>query len=213
MPHIDLEHIIRTVGYFGIFAAIFAETGLFVGIILPGDSLLFTAGFLASQDYFQIVVLCLIVFTASFLGDNTGYVIGHRLGRRLFIREESRFFKPEYPLKGQEFLQKHGGRAILIGKFMPIVRTMVPMVAGASHMEYKRFVTFNIIGGLIWAVGVTMAGYFLGNTIPGVDKYLLPIIAVVIIVSVAPSAIHIYRENGDEIKSEIRRRWAERRPA
>jgi membrane-associated protein len=211
MPHFDLEHIIRTVGYFGVGFAIFAETGLFIGILLPGDSLLFTAGFLASQDYFNIALLCVIVFCASFAGDNTGYFIGHRLGRRLFTRSESRFFKPEYPLKGQQFLNTHGGKAILLGKFMPIVRTMVPMVAGASGMEYRKFVTFNIAGGLIWAVGVTLAGYFLGSTIPGVDKYLLPIIALVIIVSVAPSAIHIYRENGDQIKAVVRRRLSERR--
>jgi membrane-associated protein len=211
MPHFDIEHIIRTVGYVGIFLAVFAETGLFVGIVLPGDSLLFTAGFLASQDYFNIWLLCILVFMASVLGDNTGYLIGHRLGRRLFTRPESRIFKPEYPLKGQEFLNKHGGRAILLGKFMPIVRTMIPMVAGASHMEYRKFLRFNLLGGLIWGVGVTVAGYFLGTHIPGVDKYLLPIIALVIIVSIAPSAIHIYRESGDEIKAEIRRRWDARR--
>jgi membrane-associated protein len=211
MPHFDLEHIIRTVGYFGIALAVFAETGLFVGILLPGDSLLFTAGFLASQDYFNIALLCLIIFCASFAGDNTGYFIGHKLGRRLFTRSESRFFKPEYPLRAQVFLNKHGGKAILLGKFMPIVRTMVPMVAGASGMDYRKFLTFNIAGGMIWGVGVTMAGYFLGSTIPGVDKYLLPIVALVIIISIAPSAIHIYRENGDQIKAELRRRMEARR--
>jgi membrane-associated protein len=211
MPHFDLEHIIRTVGYFGVGLAVFAETGLFFGILLPGDSLLFTAGFLASQDYFNIALLCLIIFCASFAGDNTGYFIGHKLGRRLFTRSESRFFKPEYPLRAQVFLNQHGGKAILLGKFMPIVRTMVPMVAGASGMDYRKFLTFNIAGGLIWGVGVTMAGYFLGSTIPGVDKYLLPIIALVILVSIAPSAIHIYRENGDRIKAELRRRVDARR--
>jgi membrane-associated protein len=211
MPHFDLEHLIRTVGYFGVGLAVFAETGLFVGILLPGDSLLFTAGFLASQGYFNIALLCLIVFCASFAGDNTGYFIGHKLGRRLFTRSESRFFKPEYPIRAQFFLNKHGGKAILLGKFMPIVRTMVPMVAGASGMQYRKFLTFNILGGLIWAVGVTLGGYFLGSTIPSVDKYLLPIIALVIIVSVAPTAIHIYREKGDEIKAELRRRMAKRK--
>jgi membrane-associated protein len=211
MPHVDLEHIIRTVGYVGVFLAIFAETGLFIGIILPGDSLLFTAGFLASQDFFNIAVLCVLVYSASVLGDNTGYLIGHRLGRRVFIRPESRIFKPEYPLRGEEFLNRHGGRAILLGKFMPIVRTMVPLVAGASRMEYRKFLKFSLLGGLLWAVGITLAGYFLGNTIPGVDKYLLPIIAMVIVLSILPSAIHIYREKGEEIKAEIRKRWHDRR--
>jgi membrane-associated protein len=191
--------------------AVFAETGLFFGILLPGDSLLFTAGFLASQDYFNIALLCLIIFCASVAGDNTGYFIGHRLGRRLFTRSESRFFKPEYPLRAQEFLNRHGGKAIMLGKFMPIVRTMVPMVAGASGMHYRKFLTFNLLGGVVWGVGVTMAGYFLGSTIPSVDRYLLPIILLVIVASVAPSAIHIYRENGDQIKAEIRKRLAARR--
>jgi membrane-associated protein len=211
MPHFDLEHIIRTVGYFGVGLAVFAETGLFFGILLPGDSLLFTAGFLASQDYFNIALLCLIIFCASVAGDSTGYFIGHRLGRRLFTRSESRFFKPEYPLRAQEFLNRHGGKAIMLGKFMPIVRTMVPMVAGASGMHYRKFLTFNLLGGVVWGVGVTMAGYFLGSTIPSVDRYLLPIILLVIVASVAPSAIHIYRENGDQIKAEIRKRLAARR--
>jgi membrane-associated protein len=211
MPHFDLDSIIRTVGYFGVFGIIFAETGLFFGIFLPGDSLLFTAGFLASQGHFNIVALCLICFVAAVAGDATGYYIGDRMGRRLFTKPESRIFKPEYLLKAQHFFERHGGKAIIIGRFMPIVRTMVPMVAGAGTMTYHKFFTYNVIGAFLWAVCVTLAGYFLGSTIPGVDKYLLPIIAVILVVSVAPSAIHIWRENGEQIKDAARRRMAERR--
>jgi membrane-associated protein len=211
MPHFDLDSIIRTVGYFGVFGIIFAETGLFFGIFLPGDSLLFTAGFLASQGHFNIVALCLICFVAAVAGDATGYYIGDRMGRRLFTKPESRIFKPEYLLKAQHFFERHGGKAIIIGRFMPIVRTMVPMVAGAGTMTYHKFFTYNVIGAFLWAVCVTLAGYFLGSTIPGVDKYLLPIIAVILVVSVAPSAIHIWKENGEQIKDAARRRMAERR--
>lgn len=211
MPHFDLEHIIRTVGYLGVFAIVFAETGLFFGIFLPGDSLLFTAGFLASQGYFNIVLLCILCFVAAVLGDATGYTIGDRMGRRLFTKPESRIFKPAYLLNAQLFFDKHGGKAIILGRFMPVVRTMVPMVAGAGTMPYRKFFTYNVIGAFLWGVCVTLAGYILGDTIPGVDKYLLPIIALVIIVSIAPSAIHIYRENGDQIKAELRRRVEARR--
>lgn len=211
MPHFDLENIIRTVGYFGVFAIIFAETGLFFGIFLPGDSLLFTAGFLASQDKFNIVVLCLICFVAAVTGDATGYLIGNRMGRRLFTKPESKIFKPAYLLKAQDFFERHGGKAIILGRFMPVVRTMVPMVAGAGTMTYHKFFTYNVIGAFLWGVCITLAGYFLGSTIPGVDKYLLPIIALILIVSVAPSAIHIWRENGEQIKAAARRRMAERR--
>jgi membrane-associated protein len=211
MPHFDLDSIIRTVGYFGVFGIIFAETGLFFGIFLPGDSLLFTAGFLASQGHFNIVALCLICFVAAVAGDATGYYIGDRMGRRLFTKPESRIFKPEYLLKAQHFFERHGGKAIIIGRFMPIVRTMVPMVAGAGTMTYHKFFMYNVIGAFLWAVCVTLAGYFLGSTIPGVDKYLLPIIAVILVLSVAPSAIHIWKENGEQIKDAARRRMAERR--
>lgn len=210
MPFFD-EDLIRSVGYLGIFAIIFAETGLFIGFMLPGDSLLFTAGFLASQGHFNIVFLCLLCFVAAVVGDATGYAIGNRMGKTLFTKPESRIFKPEYLLKAQAFFEKHGGKSIILGRFMPIVRTMVPMVAGAGTMSYRKFFSYNVIGAFLWGVCVTLAGYILGDTIPGVDKYLLPIVAVILIVSVAPTAIHIWRENGDQIKSEVRKRLADRK--
>jgi len=211
MPHFDLEHVIRTVGYLGVWTIVFAETGLFFGVFLPGDSLLFTAGFLASQGYFNIVALVAGCFIAAVVGDAVGYYIGDRMGRRLFTKPESRFFRPVYLEKAQQFFDKHGGKAIILGRFIPVVRTMVPMVAGAGTMPYKRFLSYNVIGAFIWAVGVTVAGYILGDTIPGVDKYLIPIILVILVLSVAPSAWHIWRENGDQIKAEIRKRRDERK--
>jgi membrane-associated protein len=211
MPHLDLESFIRTVGYVGLFAIVFAETGLLVGVFLPGDSLLFTAGFLASQDYLNIWILMPVCFIAAVVGDATGYYIGHRFGRSLFQKESSRFFKQSHLLKAEVFFQKHGGKAIVLARFIPIIRTFAPVIAGISLMHYRRFAIFNITGAVLWAIGVTLAGYWLGSTIPGIDKYLLPIILVIVIVSVAPSAIHIWRENGEEIKSHTRAYIARRR--
>ncbi|HEX3303859.1 MAG TPA: VTT domain-containing protein [Thermomicrobiales bacterium] len=211
MPHFDLEGFIKAVSYFGVAGVVFAETGLFFGIFLPGDSLLFTAGFLASQGHLNIFLLCLVCFLAAVVGDSVGYYIGDRMGRRLFTKPQSRVFKPSNLIKAQAFFDKHGGKAIILGRFMPIVRTMVPMVAGAGTMQYRRFFTYNVVGAFLWGVCIPMAGYFLGSTIPGVDKYLLPIILVIIVVSIAPSAYHIWKENGELIKAEARRRLTERR--
>ncbi len=134
------------------------------------------------------------------------------MGRRLFTKPESRFFKPSYLLKAQAFFEKHGGKAIILGRFMPVVRTMVPMVAGAGTMQYRRFFTYNVIGGFLWGVCITLAGYFLGELIgDNIDRYLLPIIALIVLISVAPSAYHIWKESGDQIKADVRRRMAERK--
>lgn len=211
MPGVDLESLIRTAGYLGVFAIVFAETGLLVGFFLPGDSLLFTAGFLASQGYFDIWILAILCFVAAVAGDAVGYLIGNRFGRQLFVREESRFFKPKYLMQAERFFEHHGGKAIVLARFMPIVRTFVPVIAGVSAMTYRHFVIFNVVGALLWAVGVTLLGYFLGSVIPGVDTYLLPIIALIVLVSVLPSAVHIWREHGDELRSQARARWINRR--
>lgn len=211
MLHFDSE-LVTTIGMLGIFAIIFAETGLFFGVFLPGDSLLFTAGVLASQGHFNIALLCAGCFVAAVVGDATGYAIGDRMGRRLFTKPESRYFKPAYLLKAQAFFIKHGGKAIILGRFMPVVRTMVPMVAGAGTMPYRQFFTFNVVGGFLWGVCIPLLGYFLGNLIgDSIDRYLLPIIALIIILSIAPSAYHVWKENGDQIKADVRRRMAERR--
>ncbi len=205
MPHFDLESLIRTAGYLGLFAIIFAETGLLIGFFLPGDSLLFTAGFLASQDYLNIWLLVTVCFAAAVTGDAVGYAFGNRVGRRLFQRPESRLFRPEYLRRAEVFFEQHGGKAIILARFMPIVRTFVPIIAGVGAMRYPRFAAFNVIGALLWAVGLPIAGYFLGKSIPNVDRYLLPIILLIIVVSIAPTAIHVWRENGAEISALVRR--------
>ncbi|HEX2621812.1 MAG TPA: VTT domain-containing protein [Phototrophicaceae bacterium] len=196
-----MEQLIQSVGYLGIFAIVFAESGLFIGFFLPGDSLLFTAGFLASQGLLSLPVLMVLCSVAAITGDSVGYTFGRRVGRPLFDREDSMFFKKKHLIKAEEFYEKHGSKTIILARFMPIVRTFAPIVAGIAQMEYRRFVTFNIVGGLLWACGVTGAGYVLGERIPDVDKYLLPIIAVILIVSVLPTAIHLWRD--EEIRADI----------
>jgi len=190
----DLEEFIRTVGYIGVFGIIFAESGLLVGFFLPGDSLLFTAGFLASQDFFNFPILAIGCFIAAVAGDSVGYWFGNRVGRRLFQREDSLLFKKKHLYRAEELYEKHGGKIIVIARFMPIVRTFAPIVAGVGTMHYRRFISYNLIGGLLWAVGVASAGYFLGNAIPDVDRYLLPIVFLIIVISVLPPAIHVLQD-------------------
>lgn len=190
MVGIELVPLIKTVGYLGIFAIIFTESGLLFGFFLPGDSLLFTAGFLASQGYFNIYTLALGCFIAAVLGDNVGYYIGHRYGRRLFEKKESMFFQKDHLIKAEAFYKKHGGKTIILARFMPFIRTFAPVVAGIANMDYRSFLLYNILGGFLWGVCLTYAGYILGSIIPDVDKYLLPIIVLIILVSVAPGLYH-----------------------
>jgi len=183
----DLESIIIAVGYVGLFAIIFAESGLLFGIIFPGDSLLFTAGFLSSQGFFSIVPLAIICFFAAVTGDSVGYTFGRRVGKRFFTRERSILFHPENVIKAQAFYAKHGGKAIVLARFLPGIRTLAPILAGVGDMHYPTFLAYNVIGGLLWAVGLTALGYYLGSLVPGVDKYLLPMIGLVIVASLLPS--------------------------
>lgn len=202
----SLEEIIKTVGYIGIFAIVFAESGLLIGFFLPGDSLLFTAGFLASIGFFNILVLVIGVSIAAIAGDQVGYLFGRSVGPKLFDREDSLLFHKKNLLKAQAFYEKHGGKTIILARFMPIVRTFAPIVAGIGHMNYAKFVMFNVVGGLLWGAGVTLLGYFLGTLIPDIDRYLLPIIALIIVASVLPPALHIWRDNRTEIMAFVRAR-------
>ncbi|MBE2271722.1 MAG: VTT domain-containing protein [Anaerolinea sp.] len=191
---IDLPELIKAIGYIGVFAIVFAESGLLIGFFLPGDSLLFTAGFLASQEILSLPVLAIGCGLFAILGDSVGYMFGRRVGRRLFEREDSTLFKKKHLQSAEDFYEKHGGKTIIIARFMPVVRTFAPIVAGIGTMEYRKFLTYNIIGGLLWGVGVTLAGYLLGSVIPDVDKYLLPIIILIVVVSVAPSVWHVLKD-------------------
>jgi membrane-associated protein len=190
---VDLEKLLKAVGYPGLFAIIFAESGLLVGIMLPGDSLLFTAGFLASQGFFNVAVLAVICIVAAISGDAVGYTFGRRVGRRLFERPDSRFFKQKHLHAAEAFYEKHGGKAILLARFIPIVRTLAPIVAGVSDMHYPRFAVYNIAGGILWGAGVTLGGYLLGETIPSPDRYLLPVIFAIVVISLLPTVLHVGR--------------------
>jgi membrane-associated protein len=194
--HFDLLSAIKSLGYLGIWAVVFAESGLLIGFFLPGDSLLFSAGFLASQNLLNIAVLIFGCFVCAVLGDNVGYATGHRFGRRLFQREDSWLFHKKHLTTTENFYARHGGKALILARFMPIVRTFAPIVAGIGSMRYRTFMTYNLLGSALWTVSITLLGYFLGRIIPPeqIDKYLLPIIALIIVVSIAPSLLHLYQE-------------------
>lgn len=188
-----LDTLLPAIGYIGIFAIVFAESGLLIGFFLPGDSLLFTAGFLASQNIFDIKVLIFVCFIAAVTGDSVGYTIGHKLGRRLFRRKDSFFFHPNHLLTAKKFYEEHGKKTIVLARFLPVIRTFAPVVAGIGSMEYRTFFAYNIIGGFLWAVLLPLAGYYFGKTIPDVDKYLFPIIVLIIVLSLVPQAITIIK--------------------
>jgi membrane-associated protein len=178
----------------GLFLIIFAETGLLIGFFLPGDSLLFTAGILASQGDLNIAVILVGCFLSAVIGDQVGYTIGQRAGPALFRRPDSRIFKQKYVDRTKEFLEKHGPKTILLARFVPIVRTFAPVLAGVGEMNRRTFTTYNVVGGLVWGVGVTLAGYILGEAVgEDIDKYLLPIIALIVLLSVLPVAIEVLR--------------------
>jgi membrane-associated protein len=179
----------------GLILIIFAETGLLIGFFLPGDSLLFTGGILASQGNLNIAVIAIGCFLAAVIGDQVGYTIGHRAGPPLFRRPDSRIFKQRYVDRTKEFFDKHGPKTILLARFVPVVRTFAPVLAGVGEMNRRTFTTYNVVGGFVWAVGVTMAGYILGSAIGSdIDKYLLPIIAVIVVLSILPPLIEMRRE-------------------
>lgn len=199
IPGVDLVTFIQTVSILGVAIVIFAESGLLIGFFLPGDSLLFTVGFLIFTGVLNVnlAVTILILFIAAALGDSVGYSFGRRVGHRIFNRPDARLFKQEYLQRAQSFYEKHGAKTIVIARFIPIVRTFAPIVAGAGKMPYKKFLAFNIIGAFIWTAGVTSAGYFLGQWFHAmgweIDQILLPIIAIIIFISVLPPAIHIFK--------------------
>lgn len=191
---IDLISFIRAAGYLGLFFVIFAESGLFAGFFLPGDSLLFTAGFLASQGYFSIFILVPLLFVAAVLGDNFGYAFGKKVGPALFRKEDSFFFHKDHIARAREFYSRFGGKTIIIARFVPVVRTFAPILAGVGEMRYSAFFFYNIVGACLWALGMPLLGFFLGSLIPDADRYLLPLIGIIVILSFLPAVIPILRE-------------------
>ncbi len=190
---LDPHKIILTFGLIGIILIIFAESGLFFGFFFPGDSLLFTAGFLASQGLLSLTILLIGTFIAAVLGDNVGYWTGKKAGPALFVREDSTFFKKKYISDAQSFYEKYGKKTIILARFIPIVRTFAPIVAGIGNMKYKIFFSYNILGGFIWTFGLTLSGFLLGKSIPNADKYLLPIIIIIILTSFIPALTHFFK--------------------
>jgi membrane-associated protein len=191
-------------GYFVITAIIFAECGLLFGFFLPGDSLLFTAGFLASQGFgdLNIVQLSALCGLAAALGPLLGYWYGKMLGPHLFNREDSLLFRRAHLMRAHAFYERHGGKALILARFIPIVRTFAPVVAGMAVMDYSKFILYTIVGAVLWAVGVTWLGYFLGSLIPEAGKYLEYIIVFIILISVAPPLIHYLRDRAKSRSGE-----------
>lgn len=208
LPHIDLQSFIGTIGYVGIFLMTFAESGLFFGFFLPGDSMLFTAGFLASQPIAgqDIRVLVLLCVVGAIAGDSVGFWTGRKFGSWLVKQKDSFFFKKHHLYTAQQFYEKHGGKTLVLARFMPAIRTFAPIAAGMADMNYRNFLQFNVIGGLLWASGMPLLGYFLGSSIPNVDHYLLPIVGVIVIVSILPAIIHLMREQS--IREETIGGWS-----
>ena len=190
----SLDALIRWGGYGLLVAIVFTETGLLVGFFLPGDSLLITAGVLASADIFNIWWLNALLIVAAITGDSVGYAIGARLGPRLFTREKSRLFNPRHVERTREFYARYGAKTIVIARFVPIIRTFAPVVAGVGSMPYRRFVVYNVVGGIAWVVSMTWAGYLLGSAVPDIDRHIHIVVIVVIVVSVIPIGLEILRE-------------------
>lgn len=185
----DVKELVRWAGYPGMAAIIFSETGLLVGFFLPGDSLLVTAGLFAAAGYFDIGFLIPLLIVCAVCGNASGYFIGRKSGEALYHREESRFFKKKHLLKTKEFYEHYGPITIVLAQFMPIARTFAPVVAGIAEMKYTRFASFNIIGAIAWITSMLLIGYFLGSTIPGIDKHIELVIAAVVFISLLPGII------------------------
>jgi membrane-associated protein len=195
LPGVDLRELLEAVGYLGLFAIVFAESGLLVGFFLPGDSLLFTAGLLAGIGFFEYWIVLPLTIVAAISGDQVGYAFGKRVGPRLFYKEESLLFHKKHLERAHAFYEKHGGKTIILARFLPVVRTFAPIVAGMGQMSYAKFVLYNVAGGLLWSVSMITGGYFFGSLLPPeqVDRYLLPVIALIIVLSVLPTAWHLYQ--------------------
>jgi membrane-associated protein len=189
----NLQELIRWGGYAVLAAIVFAETGLLVGFFLPGDSLLVTAGILAAAGELNIAVLNPLLMAAAIAGDSFGYAFGRRTGPRLFNREKSLFFAKDHLLKTKAFYERHGGKTIVLARFIPFARTFAPIVAGIGAMQYRRFVAYNVFGGIGWVASMTLTGYFLGSVIPDIDKHIHKVVAIVILLSILPAIVEVVR--------------------
>ena len=190
----SIEEVIRWGGTLALIAIVFAETGLLVGFFLPGDSLLVTAGLFAARGDLNVAVLLVTLSIAAIVGDAVGYTIGRRLGPKLFKKEDSLLFKRKHLVKAHEFYERYGGKTIVIARFVPIIRTFAPTVAGAAEMTYSKFAAFNVFGGILWVFSMVLGGYALGSVIPNIDKYIHYVIVVVVFLSLLPPVFEWWRE-------------------
>lgn len=187
--HLDPVVFLTTAGYLGLIILVFCESGILLGIMFPGDSLLFAAGLLSAEGHLHIGLVIVLCAAAAIVGDSVGYWVGAVSGRTLFNRPDSWLFKHSYVERTEAFYEKHGPKAVVLARFVPIVRTLAPFFAGIGSMRYRTFFMYNIIGGIFWVVVVALAGYFLGTALPGTEHYLLPISIGIILVSLVPFAI------------------------
>ncbi len=192
MDFVHPDHLIKAFGTIGLILVVFAESGLFFGFFLPGDSLLLTAGVFAAKGDLSLPVILVGVFVAAVSGDQVGYAFGRNVGPALFRRPDSRFFKTAHLERAHHYFEQHGPKTIVLARFVPVVRTFAPIVAGAGSMRYRTFVTYNVMGGLLWGVGVTTLGYLLGEAID-IDRYLLPVIALIVVASFVPVFVEVRR--------------------
>jgi membrane-associated protein len=182
----DLQSFIQTVSYFGLFGIIFAETGLLLGFFLPGDSLLITAGIVAAEGYIKLPLTMLVCTLGAIIGDSTGYWIGRKVGPLVFNRPENRFLNPKHIERAKGYFDKYGAMTFIIARFIPIVRTITPTMAGVSRIPYPTFIIYSVVAAIIWGCGLPLAGFLLGKSIPGLEKYILFVIGGVIVVSFIP---------------------------
>jgi membrane-associated protein len=190
----SLDDLIRWGGYLVLVAIVFTETGLLVGFFLPGDSLLITAGLVAATGVLNIWWLNAVLIVAAVVGDSVGYAIGYRAGPRIFTREESLLFRPSHVERTRQFYERYGAKTIVIARFVPIIRTFAPVVAGVGQMEYRRFLIYNVAGGVGWVISMTWAGYLLGQTIPNIGDHIHVVVVIVIVLSLIPIAVELYKE-------------------
>jgi membrane-associated protein len=200
----DVRGLIEWGGTIGLTAIIFAETGLLVGFFLPGDSLLVTAGLLSSQGLFNLWTLGALLSLASIIGNTVGYAIGGAAGARLFTREDSLLFNRKHLFRAHAFYEKHGGKTIILARFMPIVRTFVPVVAGMAKMDYRRYTFYNVVGGLLWIWSMLFTGHFLGRYIPGIEGHIEMVIIAVVVLSLLPGIIGVFRARSRSAKAQTK---------
>lgn len=186
---LDPTYIIKATGYIGIFTIVLLESGFIFGFFLPGDSLLFTAGLLASQGYLNIWILIPLSIIGAIIGNTVGYYTGVKFGPKLFTKERSVVLSPQRVEEARVFFDKQGPKSLILARFIPVVRTFVPIIAGVAGMKYRTFITFNAIGGTLWGISLPLLGFTLGRVIPNIDKYLLPIILLIVAISTLPVAI------------------------